>query len=95
MTQRLCGARALVGGRKMICRLSHGHPGPCSWSSLRGRTMRRVQAVAEMSALIKPFPEGDYTHLIHQLYINGRTLMIEFDAYTYEGVVERRRHGSD
>lgn len=55
--------------------------------------MRRVQAVAEMSALIKPFPEGDYTHLIHQLYINGRTLMIEFDAYTYEGVVERRRHG--
>ena len=93
MTGRLCGARALNGGRKMVCRLSRGHEGEHSWGTLRGRRLLRVEAVGELSALIRPFPEGDYTQLVTKLYINGRTLIVQFDAYTYEGVVERRRHG--
>ncbi len=93
MTQRLCGARGLEGGRKMICRLSDSHPGDHVYSTLRGQRLRRLQMVAEASSLLRLMPEGDYTHLIHKFYINGRTLMIEFDAYTFEGLVERRRHG--
>lgn len=95
MTHKICGARAIIHGKNMICRRRHGHTvGDHHWQTFKGTHHVLLELAARVSDLNVSLPEGDYTSEVDLLYINGRNLMVRFRTTTVEELVAARRKGT-
>jgi hypothetical protein len=91
MTYPICGRVIRDTRPKLICRRKLDHEGPCSWTKLRIAKKPNLEIAAEMSGLLMSLPAGDYTRLVKRVYINHRTVMIEFDTAYYDVLVAERK----